>query len=88
MSLEWTGIERRRAKRKTVDQMVLLSLPGDAIVARCQLLNLTVLGAGIRLEDAPIFSTEFQLSFGNFQTPFNCRLVWRHDTLAGLEFVY
>ncbi|WP_430648140.1 PilZ domain-containing protein [Bradyrhizobium rifense] len=88
MSAEWKGIERRRTTRKTVDQTVLLSLPGDVIVTPCRMLNLSVLGAGIQLRDTPLLSTEFLLSFDDFRMPFKCCLVWRQGDLAGLEFVY
>jgi len=77
VSAEWKGIERRRTVRKTVDQTVLLSLPGDVIVTPCRMLNPSVLGAGIWLKDTPLLSTDFQLSFDDFRTPFQCRLVWR-----------
>jgi hypothetical protein len=84
----WTGIERRRVARKVVDQTVLLSLPGDVIVKPCEMLNVSVLGAGIRLKDTPLPLTHFQLSFDDFCTPFGCRLVWRQSALAGLAFIY
>ncbi len=92
MSEAWTGIERRRVTRKPIDQTVLLSLPGDVIVTPCTMLNLSVLGAGIRFKDtsllSTILSTDFQLSFDDFRTAFDCRLVWRQDAAAGLEFIY
>lgn len=50
MSVEWTGVERRRARRKTVDQTVMLSLSGGATVTPCAMRNLSVLGAGILLK--------------------------------------
>jgi hypothetical protein len=88
MSLEWIGVERRRATRKAVDQTVLLTLPGDVIVTPCRMLNLSVLGAGIRMSDTRLLSTEFELSFDEFRTSFPCRLIWCEDGLAGLTFVY
>ncbi|WP_143279316.1 MULTISPECIES: hypothetical protein [Bradyrhizobium] len=88
MSLEWTGVERRRVTRKTVDQMVMLSLPGDVIITPCKMLNLSVLGAGVLLKDIPIRSTGFDLSFDEFRTSFPCRLVWRRGVFAGVEFVH
>jgi hypothetical protein len=87
MSLEWTGIERRHVTRKIVNQTVLLSLPGDVTATPCRMLNLSVFGACIRLQDTPL-PTTFQLSFNDLLTPFDCRLVWRQGALAGLMFVY
>lgn len=88
MSLEWTGVERRRVTRKTVDQIVMLLLPGHATVTPCTMRNLSVLGAGILLKDTPIPSTDFDLSFDDFRTNFVCRLVWHRDAFAGVEFVH
>jgi hypothetical protein len=88
MSLEWTGVERRRVTRKTVDQIVMLSLPGDVIITPCKMLNLSVFGAGIMLKDIPVLATQFELSFDDFRTSFVCRLVWRQADRAGVSFVY
>lgn len=85
---EWAGVERRGVTRKTVDQTVMLSLPGGATVAPCAMRDLSVFGAGILLEDAPIPSTNFDLSFDQFRTSFACRLVWRRNTLAGVAFLF
>lgn len=87
MAVEWTGVERRRARRKTVDQTVMLSLSGGAIVTPCAMRNLSVLGTGLLLQVNPITLTDFDLSFDGFQTSFPCRLVWHHDAFAGVEFV-
>lgn len=85
---EWAGVERRRVTRKTVDQTVMLSLPAGATVTPCAMRDLSVFGAGILLEDAPIPSTNFDLSFDQFRTSFACRLVWRCNTVAGVEFLF
>lgn len=88
VSIEWTGVERRRVTRKTVDQTVVPSLSGGATVTPCAMQNLSVLGAGIPLKDTLIPSTDFDLSFDQFRTSFACRLVWHRDPFAGVEFVY
>jgi PilZ domain len=88
VSREWTAVERRRVTRKTVDQIVMLSLSGGATVTPCAMRNLSVFGAGILLEDTPIPSTDFDLSFDEFRTSFACRLVWRRDAFAGVEFLH
>lgn len=85
---EWAGVERRRVTRKTVDQTVMLSLSGGAKVTPCAMRDLSIFGAGILLEDAPIPSTDFDLSFDQFRTSFACRLVWRRNTSAGVEFLF
>ena len=89
MSVEWKGVERRRATRKTVDQTVMLLLSSDAPVTPCAMRNLSVLGAGLLLETTSmsIPSTDFDLSFDKFRTSFTCRLVWHLGAFAGVEFV-
>ena len=87
MAVEWTGAERRRARRKTVDQTVMLSLSGGNTVTPCAMQNLSVLGTGLVLEDTLTPLTEFELSFDKFRTSFACRLVWHRDDFAGVEFV-
>ena len=84
---EWKGVERRRATRKTVDQTVMISLSGGAKVTPCAMRNLSVLGAGLLLENTSIPSTGFDLSFDDFRTSFACRVVWRRDAFVGVEFV-
>ncbi|QHP69554.1 PilZ domain-containing protein [Bradyrhizobium sp. LCT2] len=88
VSVEWKGVERRRVTRKTVNQTVMISLLGGATVTPCAMRNLSVLGAGILLEETPIPPTHFDLSFDEFRTSFACRVVWRRDAFAGVEFVH
>ncbi|WP_445819630.1 PilZ domain-containing protein [Bradyrhizobium sp. ISRA442] len=87
MSLAWTGVERRRVTRKTLEQTVMLSLPGKPTITPCKMLNLSVLGACVRLKSGSILSTDFRLSFDEFRTSFDCRLVWRREDRAGISFV-
>jgi len=86
MSLEWTGVERRCVTRKTLEQTVMPSLPGEVTITPCKMLNLSVLGACVRLKNTPILPTEFGL-FDDFRTSFDCRLVWRQEDGAGISFV-
>ena len=87
MSLAWTGVERRRVTRKTLEQTVMLSLAGEVTITPCKMLNLSVLGACVRLKNTPILPTEFRLSFDDFRTSFDCRLVWRQEDRVGISFV-
>jgi hypothetical protein len=83
---DWTGIERRRAKRKLVSEEVLLSLPGQITHQPCRLRDLAVYGAGLSLDRFRVVPTEFKLSFDGFRTTFACRLVWRDRVRGGVEF--
>jgi hypothetical protein len=85
-SLEWNGVERRRAKRKLVTETVLLSLPGRVTLQPCGVRDLTVFGVGLWLNEITLLPTEFELSFDAFRTAFHCHLVWRNGDRGGLEF--
>jgi len=87
VSLAWTGVERRRVTRKKLGQTVMLFLPGEATITPCKMLNLSVLGACLTLKNASILSTNFRVSFDDFRTSFDCRLVWRQEDRAGITFV-
>lgn len=88
MSVEWLGNERRRAARKTLNETVLLSLPGEVTVTPCTVRDLTVLGVGIDLQHVAPLPTQFELSFDDFRTRFVCQLVWRQADRAGISFVH
>jgi hypothetical protein len=49
-TLEWKGVERRRAKRTPVNETLLLSLPGQVRFQPGQVRDLTVFGAGLWLD--------------------------------------
>ncbi|UVO35559.1 hypothetical protein KUL72_29610 [Bradyrhizobium arachidis] len=83
MSVEWKGVERRRVTHKTVDQNVMLSLPGEVTITPRKMLNLSVLGAYVSLKHTSILSADFRLSFDDFRTSFDCRWAWRQDDRAG-----
>ncbi len=85
-SLEWNRVERRRAKRKLVNETLLLSLPGQITFQPCRVRDLTAFGAGLWLNWFALLPTEFELSFDEFRTAFECRLVWRSGDRGGVEF--
>ena len=67
-SLEWNRVERRRAKRKLVNETLLLSLPGQITLQPCRVRDLTAFGAGLWLNWFALLPTEFELSFDGFRT--------------------
>jgi hypothetical protein len=85
-SLEWNRVERRRAKRKLVNETLLLSLPGQITPQPCRVRDLAAFGAGLWLDWFALLPTEFELSFDGFRTTFDCRLVWRNGDRGGVEF--
>jgi hypothetical protein len=48
--------------------------------------DVTNRGAGIRMHDLAILPLNFDLSFDNFRTIRNCRLVWRAGDFIGVAF--
>jgi hypothetical protein len=85
-SHEWNGVERRRARRKLVNETLLLSLPGQITLHPCRVRDLTAFGVGLWLNWFAPLPTEFELSFDGFRTTFDCRLVWRNGDRGGVEF--
>jgi len=83
---QWDGVERRRAKRKFVSEIVQLSLPGQITLQSCGLRDLSTLGAGLLLKGFNLLPMDFKLSFDSFRTTFDCRLVWRDRDRGGVEF--
>jgi hypothetical protein len=49
-------------------------------------MNITNLGAGIRAQDTPLLPLTFELTFDNFRTTRECRLVWRDGDFLGVAF--
>lgn len=82
----WDGVERRRAKRKLLDETVLLSLPGQAAYRPCRVRDVTVFGAGLWLDELRLVPTEFKLSFDSFRNSFGCQLIWRQADRIGVRF--
>jgi hypothetical protein len=84
MLIEWTGVGRRRARRKAVDQTVILSLSGGAAVTPAQREMFQFSARHIaRTYSDPVY--DFDLSFDELQTIFACRLVWRPDAFAEMH---
>jgi hypothetical protein len=82
---EWISLEQRRATRKLVSETVLLRLTGH-VVQQCAVHDLTVYGAGLWLPGRSLLPTEFWPSFDGFRTMFGCRLIWRDEDRAGVQF--
>jgi hypothetical protein len=52
----------------------------------CSVRDVTNLGAGIRLNQVIIIPFEFVISFDNFRTTRQCRLIWRDGDFVGVTF--
>jgi hypothetical protein len=79
--------ERRAVHRKWRDQGALVVMPGLRAVYSCRVRDMSIKGAGLQLPtEIALVPSEFKLSFDGFLHSFECRLIWRHLNLVGLEF--
>ena len=78
--------ERRSIGRTRINRNALLFFRGQTGVFSCCVRDVTNSGAGIRLERLNVLPVEFVLSFDNFRTVRECRLVWRDSDFVGVAF--
>ena len=55
-------------------------------VLPCGVRNITNRGASLRVADLTVLPVNFELSFDNFHTKRDCRLVWRDGNFLGVAF--
>ena len=79
-------LERRTIGRTRINRNALLFFHGQAEVFHCCVRDVTNSGAGIRLERLNVLPTKFDLSFDNFRTVRQCRLMWRAADFVGATF--
>jgi hypothetical protein len=80
------GAERRSKERTLINRNAMLFFRGQAGVFACCVRDVTNSGAGIRLEGLNVLPVEFDLSFDNFRTVRQCRLIWRESDFVGIAF--
>jgi hypothetical protein len=78
--------ERRSIGRTSISKGALLYLGGQVGVQSCTVVDVTNLGAGIRLGDVQLLPLTFELTFDNFRTARDCRLIWRDGNHLGVAF--
>jgi hypothetical protein len=79
-------VERRSFHRMRISRPALLYFAGRTGVQSCCICNATNHGAGIRLDRLNILPFDFQVSFDNFRTIGNCRLIWRNGNFVGVTW--
>ncbi|MGE9009560.1 hypothetical protein ACO2JO_13330 [Leptospira interrogans] len=84
--LKSAGRERRAIGRTRINRSALLYFHGGAGVFPCCIRDVTNSGASVRLEQLNVLPVEFDLSFDNFRTVRECRLVWRDADFVGVAF--
>jgi DNA-directed RNA polymerase subunit E'/Rpb7 len=78
--------ERRSVGRTTISKGALLFSSTQRGVFTGVVVDVTNVGAGIRLNGANVLPPKFQLTLDNFRTVRSCRLIWRRDDLVGIAF--
>ena len=77
------GVERRWSGRTTISRGAKLFFNPQSGVLACGFRNITNRGASLRVTVLPL---NFELSFDNFHTKRDCRLVWRDGDFIGVAF--
>lgn len=78
--------ERRYVARTTISKDALLFFDAQRGVLTCRVQNVTNSGAGIELDTLNALPLNFELSFDNFHTVRECRVIWRQGDFVGVAF--
>jgi hypothetical protein len=79
-------LDRRAVGRTMINRDVSMYFLGQDLVHACRVRDVTNHGAGIQLNGLSIISSEFGVSFDNFRTMRQCRLIWRDGDFVGAAF--
>lgn len=79
--------ERRLFARTTISKSALLFFDAQRGVFTCRVRDITNHGAGIEVHNLSLLPQNFELTFDNFRTIRECRLVWRQGDHVGVAFL-
>jgi hypothetical protein len=79
-------IERRKVIRSDVATVASVFFGAKGTVMRCTALNLSSGGGKIALDRLYALPRCFLLSFDNFSSAQNCRLIWSKGNFVGVQF--
>ena len=86
-SQQWESLfERRSIGRTKIAKGALLFFGRQAGVRSCAVTDITKVGAGVRAQDMTAIPLTFELTFDNFHTVRECRLIWRDGDFLGVAF--
>jgi hypothetical protein len=80
------AFERRYVARTTISKDALLFFDEQRGVLTCRVQDVTNSGAGIELHTLNLLPLNFELSFDNFHTVRECRVIWRQGDFVGVAF--
>ncbi|WP_426524570.1 PilZ domain-containing protein [Bradyrhizobium sp. McL0615] len=78
--------DRRSVTRTTISKDALLFFDAERGVLTCRVQDVTNSGAGIALHSLNLLPLDFELSFDNFHTVRECRVIWRQGDFVGVAF--
>ena len=81
-----SAFERRSIVRTKIDKGALIFFSEKTGTHHCTVRDVTNVGAGIRSQNRQLIPLEFALSFDNFRTIRECRLIWRDRDFLGVAF--
>jgi PilZ domain len=79
--------ERRQFPRYTVQKRARLLFSRDKPLLECTVFDLTSHGAGLQVALNLYAPKWFELSFDNFRSGRQCRLVWQQNDRLGVSFL-
>jgi hypothetical protein len=84
---QWESLfERRSIGRTKIAKSALLFFNRQTGVRSCGVTDITNGGARIRAHDMAVLPLTFELTFDNFRTVRDCRLIWRDGDFLGVAF--
>lgn len=81
-----SAFERRFLRRTEISKGAFLFFSGQIGVRSCHVTDITNVGAGLCIQDLPALPLKFELSFDNFCSLQQCRLIWRDRDFLGVMF--
>jgi hypothetical protein len=85
-SREGAKLDRRAIGRTMINRDVSMFFWGQDLIHACRVRDVTNHGAGIRLNGLNLVPSEFGISFDNFRTMRQCRLIWRAGDSVSAAF--
>ena len=82
----WNMQERRRVQRTRVLKAARIICDQHSSAIDCTVLNLTNVGACLRVASSLDVSTGFDLTFDSAHSSRKCRVVWRNEDELGVSF--
>jgi hypothetical protein len=79
--------ERRRFERTKVLKKAKIIFAHCEPLIDCVVFDLSIGGAGIKIENAAEIPDEFELTFDAARTLRACRVAWRSESRIGVAFV-